>query len=86
MAGLAAASVPVNLLMAPIIPGLTDHEIERVVAAGADAGATSAGYVLLRLPRELQGLFAAWLECHAPARCIVPIGGGACAAMGRSPI
>ena len=62
MAALAAAGVPVNLLMAPIIPGLTDHEIERVVAAGADAGATSAGYVLLRLPRELQGLFAAWLS------------------------
>ena len=68
VAALAAAGVPVNLLMAPIIPGLTDHEIERVVAAGADAGATSTGYVLLRLPRELQGLFAAWLECHAPAR------------------
>ena len=64
VAALAAVGVPVNLLMAPIIPGLTDHEIERVVAAGA----TSAGYVLLRLPRELQELFAAWLECHAPAR------------------
>ena len=64
LAALAAADVPVNLLMAPIIPGLTDHEIERVVAAGA----SSAGYILLLLPRELQWLFAAWLECHTPAR------------------
>ncbi|MFW5680912.1 MAG: PA0069 family radical SAM protein [Pseudomonadota bacterium] len=65
---LADAGVPVGVSVAPIIPGLTDHEIERLLAAAADAGATSAGYVLLRLPHELRELFDGWLEVHAPLR------------------
>jgi DNA repair photolyase len=55
-------------MVAPVIPGLTDPEIEAVLDAAAAAGATSAGWVLLRLPHELKELFAAWLEAHAPLR------------------
>lgn len=66
--GLAAAGVPVTALMAPIIPALNDHEIEHVVAAAAQAGARTGGYVLLRLPLEIHALFVEWLEAHYPAR------------------
>ena len=55
-------------MVAPIIPALTDHEIERILEAAAAAGASSAGYVLLRLPHEVKELFAGWLEAHAPER------------------
>jgi DNA repair photolyase len=55
-------------MVAPIIPALTDQEIERIMEAAAAAGATSAGYVLLRLPHEVKELFAGWLEAHAPGR------------------
>ena len=51
-------------MMAPIVPGLTDHEIERLLAAARDAGAVAASYVALRLPREVSGLFRDWL-CEA---------------------
>jgi len=55
-------------MVAPVIPALNDHEIEAVLEAAAAAGATQAGYVLLRLPHEVKELFTAWLEDHAPLR------------------
>ena len=55
-------------MVAPIIPGLNDHELEAVLEAAAAAGADQASYVLLRLPHELKELFRAWLEAHAPLR------------------
>lgn len=63
---LSEAGVPAAALMAPIIAGLTDHEIERLLAAAADAGATSAHHTLLRLPSELTTLWEDWLDVHAP--------------------
>ena len=68
IAGLAAAGVPVGVLTAPMIPALNDGELEALLAAAAAAGATSAGYVLLRLPLELKELFEEWLESHFPDR------------------
>jgi DNA repair photolyase len=65
---LAEAGIPVNVLMGPVIPGLTDEEIPRVVAAAAAAGARSATYVLLRLPHAVAPLFEDWLERHRPER------------------
>jgi DNA repair photolyase len=65
---LSAAGVPTSVMVAPIIPGLNDHELEAVLEAAADAGASYAGYVLLRLPHELRELFTAWLAAHAPLR------------------
>lgn len=54
--------------MAPVIPGLNDHEIEDILAASADAGAISASHVLLRLPHELKDLMVDWLQTHVPDR------------------
>jgi DNA repair photolyase len=68
IAGLAAARVPVGVLTAPMIPGLNDMEMERLLEAAAGAGARSAGYVLLRLPLEIKDLFREWLEAHVPDR------------------
>jgi DNA repair photolyase len=65
---LSDAGVPTAVMVAPIIPALTEHEIERIVEAAAAAGVTSAGYVLLRLPHEVKELFAGWLAAHAPGR------------------
>jgi DNA repair photolyase len=65
---LVAAGVQSGVMVAPIIPALTDHELERLVAAAADAGATSVGYTLVRLPYEVKELMAAWLEAHYPQR------------------
>jgi len=65
---LAAAGVPVGVMFAPIVPGLNDPEMEAVLAAARDAGAESAGYVLLRLPLEIKDLFREWLEAAAPDR------------------
>lgn len=65
---LTAAGIPCGTLIAPVIPALTDHEVEQLIAAAAEAGARTAGYVLLRLPREVQGLFADWLQHHYPDR------------------
>ena len=65
---LAKAGVPVGVNVAPIIPGLNDHEIERIIAAVADAGAMGVGYILVRLPYEVKDLFTAWLETHRPER------------------
>lgn len=65
---LAAAGVPVGVLVAPIIPGINDAELEAVIQAAHAAGAKSAGYVLLRLPREVGPLFGEWLRAHFPER------------------
>jgi DNA repair photolyase len=65
---LADAGIPVGVLVAPVIPFLTDHEIEPVLEAAAAAGATSAGYVLMRLPWELKDLFRDWLTTHYPLK------------------
>ena len=68
IAALAEAGVPVGANLAPLIPGLNDHEIERVAEAVARAGAQQLDWVLLRLPYEVKGLFAAWLQAHVPHR------------------
>ena len=65
---LAAAGVPTGVFAAPMIPAVNDSELERIVAAAAAAGAFRAGYVLLRLPHELKGLFRQWLDEHLPER------------------
>jgi DNA repair photolyase len=65
---LAQAGITTGVMVAPIIPALTDHEIEPILAAAAAAGAASAGYVLLRLPHEVKDLMAAWLDTHRPLR------------------
>jgi DNA repair photolyase len=66
IARLSAAGIPAGVMVAPVIPGLNDHEIPAILARAAQAGATSAGYVLLRLPYAVSPLFDAWLERHAP--------------------
>jgi len=68
IARLREAGVPVTVMVAPVIPVLTDAELETVLKAAADAGATHAGYVLVRLPREVADLFADWLQVHFPDR------------------
>jgi DNA repair photolyase len=62
------AGVPVGVMVAPIIPVLTDHETERILAAAVASGAQSAAYVLLRLPYELQDLFREWLQTNEPLK------------------
>ena len=65
---LTAAGVPTGVLVAPVIPALTDHEMEQIVYAAAQAGAGWASYILLRLPYEVNGLFREWLQTHYPDR------------------
>ena len=65
---LARAGIPVGVLIAPVIPAITDHEMEDILAAARQAGAGSAGYVLLRLPHEVKILFREWLGEHYPDR------------------
>jgi DNA repair photolyase len=65
---LRAAGVPAGVLIAPVIPALTDHEMEDILAASAAAGARWAGYVLLRLPYQIKDLFSEWLAEHFPER------------------
>ncbi len=65
---LSAGGVPVGVLAAPMIPGLNDAEMERILEASQAAGAHSASYVLLRLPLELRQMFEAWLHQHYPDR------------------
>lgn len=65
---LAEAGVPVVVMFAPSIPGLNDHEMEAVLERAAEAGATGAGYVALRLPREIKDLFREWLATDHPDR------------------
>ncbi|HJW40453.1 MAG TPA: PA0069 family radical SAM protein, partial [Rhizomicrobium sp.] len=63
---LSQAGIPAGVMFAPAIPALNDGEMEAVLSAAADCGATSAGYVLLRLPLEIKDLFREWLEAHEP--------------------
>jgi DNA repair photolyase len=63
---LAEAGVPVGIMVAPIIPGLTDNEVPSILAAAADAGARTAGYVLLRLPFAVRPIFEDWLARNRP--------------------
>jgi DNA repair photolyase len=65
---LSAAGIPTGVLVAPVIPFLTDHQIEPVLEAAHAAGASSAGYVLMRLPYEVKDLFRNWLEVHYPLK------------------
>ena len=66
IAALAAAGIPTGVLSAPMIPALNDSEMEHILEQARAAGATSAGYTLLRLPLELKALFREWLEAHFP--------------------
>jgi DNA repair photolyase len=65
---LTAAGVPTQVMVAPVIPGLNDHEIEAILNAAHAAGARQAGYVLLRLPLELKQIFKEWLAAEYPDR------------------
>jgi DNA repair photolyase len=65
---LADAGIPVGVNVAPIIPGLTDHELPKILEAAAAAGATRAGYTILRLPHGVLPLFERWLDEHAPSK------------------
>jgi DNA repair photolyase len=65
---LADAGIPVSVMTAPIVPALNDSEIEAILETARDAGATEAGYVLLRLPLELKELFREWLTTEFPDR------------------
>jgi DNA repair photolyase len=65
---LADAGVPVGVMAAPMIPGLNDHEMEAILEAAKEAGATRAGFTVLRLPLEIKDLFQEWLKEHRPDR------------------
>ena len=65
---LSAAGVPVRVLVAPVIPGLTESEIPSLLAAAKEAGAMGAGYVLLRLPLAVATVFREWLQREQPER------------------
>jgi len=65
---LARAGIPAGVLTAPMIPGLNDAEMERILEAAAAQGATRGGYVLLRQPLEIAGMFEAWVRQHFPDR------------------
>ncbi|MEO0411202.1 MAG: PA0069 family radical SAM protein [Pseudomonadota bacterium] len=65
---LAQEGIPTSAMIAPVIPGLTDHEIERILAAAANAGAKRAGWIMLRLPGDVAPLFEQWLSKHVPSR------------------
>ncbi|MCE2509784.1 MAG: PA0069 family radical SAM protein [Alphaproteobacteria bacterium] len=65
---LAEAGVPAGVMTAPVIPFLTDPEMEKILKTAAKAGAKEAGYVALRLPREVAPLFREWLEANAPGK------------------
>lgn len=65
---LAAAGIPTRVMIAPVIPGLTDHEVESILTRAADAGARAASMILLRLPDEVAPLFTDWLNRNRPGR------------------
>ncbi len=65
---LADAGIPVGVLVAPTIPGLNDNEMESILEAATTAGARTASYIAVRLPREVNPLFQAWLVEHVPLR------------------
>jgi DNA repair photolyase len=65
---LAEAQIPVSVNVAPVIPGLTDHELPNILRAAREAGATAAGFTVLRLPHAVAPLFEQWLQTHFPDR------------------
>ncbi|WP_109464864.1 PA0069 family radical SAM protein [Albibacillus kandeliae] len=65
---LSAAGIPVRIMTSPVVPGLTDHELEALLEAGKEAGATSASWIMLRLPMEVSPLWQEWLTEHYPGR------------------
>ncbi|HET6360540.1 MAG TPA: PA0069 family radical SAM protein [Gemmatimonadota bacterium] len=65
---LSEAGIPVGVNVAPVIPGLTDHEMPEILERAAEAGAISAAWIMLRLPHAVKDLFADWLERHFPDR------------------
>ena len=65
---LSQAGIPVGVMVAPVIPALTDKDMEQILGHASEAGARSAGYVFLRLPNELKALFTQWLETHYPLK------------------
>ncbi|TMV08716.1 PA0069 family radical SAM protein [Ruegeria sediminis] len=65
---LARAGVPVRVMTSPLIPGLTDHELEALLQAARDSGADAASWIMLRLPREVSQLWQEWLAAHEPGR------------------
>lgn len=65
---LTEAGVPVRVMASPVVPGLTDHELEAILEAAAAAGAVAASWIMLRLPREVAELWKDWLESHEPGR------------------
>jgi DNA repair photolyase len=65
---LARAGVPVGVNVAPVIPGLTDQELPAILEAAAEAGATTAAYIVVRLPHGVKELFETWLGQHFPER------------------
>ena len=68
ISALADAGVQTGVMAAPMIPVLNDPELEAILEAASQAGATIAGYVLLRLPLEIKDLFREWLEAHVPMK------------------
>lgn len=68
LAALNGAGIPTAVMVAPVIPALSDHELEAILEAAAHAGTRWAGYVLVRLPHEIKDLFREWLEEHYPQR------------------
>lgn len=68
------AGVPVRVMVAPVVPGLTDHEMEPILQAAKNAGAVAASFIMLRLPREVSGLFQDWLAQHYPDRAAKVMG------------
>ena len=68
IAALSAAGVPSHISVSPVVPAITDHEMEHILAAGAGAGAISASYIPVRLPLEVAPLFREWLDTHFPDR------------------
>jgi DNA repair photolyase len=65
---LTEAGIPTGVLVAPVIPFVNDSDIEEILGRAREAGALSAGYIVVRLPHEVKALFRDWLECHLPDR------------------
>ena len=65
---LSEAGIPVRIMTSPLVPGLTDHELESLLEAGREAGAQAASWIMLRLPREVSDLWQEWLAEHQPGR------------------
>ena len=74
LAEVAASGVPTGVLASPMIPGLNDSELERILEAAAGAGVRTAGWLLLRLPHEVRQIFTEWLESHFPSRASKVLG------------